>query len=546
VDARGSGASFGTWHSPWSPLEVADGAEVIDFAIQQPWSNGKVGATGNSYDGTAAEMLAINHHPALLAVAPRCSLFDVYTDVAYPGGLHLRWFTDTWTQANKALDTNHPHRIAALAILAAHPGAGEMGRKALEWILSRAMRGVRTVDEDPGGELLSRALLEHVGNLDVHQVAESVRFRDDKHESGLGGLETMDGFSPSHYREQLREAKVAWFGITGWLDGAYQHAGIKRHATVVNPGRDKDNGGLLLIGPWNHGCTVNASPRARQRRASFSLGGELLRFFDYHLRGAETGIASEKQVRFFAMGAEEWRSAPYWPPPGYEPMRFYLHEGRKLAPLAPSAPSARLLENAADSDAEDPLTLDLQSGSGPRSRWRSLVSPFVVPDYPDREARTRGLPSYATPPLEEDLEIAGHPLVALWLRARGIDGAIFLYLEEEDKDGRIHYVTEGQLRLVFRDVDVEGDPMYRSTAPYRSFLKSTARRLEADRSVRFLIDLLPTAYVFRRKSRVRLTISGSDLDHFAPVPQAVQGCMVARNARHSSFVELPVLRKSNL
>jgi predicted acyl esterase len=43
VDVRGTGASFGRWVHPWSPDEIRDGAEVVDWVIRQPWSNGKVG-----------------------------------------------------------------------------------------------------------------------------------------------------------------------------------------------------------------------------------------------------------------------------------------------------------------------------------------------------------------------------------------------------------------------------------------------------------------------------------------------------------------------
>ncbi len=55
VDARGSGASFGSRIGPWSPEEVADGREIVDWIAAQDWSNGRVGALGISYDGTAAE-----------------------------------------------------------------------------------------------------------------------------------------------------------------------------------------------------------------------------------------------------------------------------------------------------------------------------------------------------------------------------------------------------------------------------------------------------------------------------------------------------------
>jgi predicted acyl esterase len=40
VDVRGTGASGGRWLCPWSPDEVRDGAEIVDWIIRQPFSNG--------------------------------------------------------------------------------------------------------------------------------------------------------------------------------------------------------------------------------------------------------------------------------------------------------------------------------------------------------------------------------------------------------------------------------------------------------------------------------------------------------------------------
>ena len=51
MDVRGTGASFGHWPYAWSPDEIRDGGEVVEWIVDQPWSNGKVGGTGVSYDG---------------------------------------------------------------------------------------------------------------------------------------------------------------------------------------------------------------------------------------------------------------------------------------------------------------------------------------------------------------------------------------------------------------------------------------------------------------------------------------------------------------
>ena len=103
VDVRGSEASFGTRPIAWAPDEIKDGAEIVDWIVSQPWSNGRVGAMGISYSGSTAEMLLVNQHPAVKAVAPMFAGFDLYTEIAFPGGIHLTWFTETWSYINNKL-----------------------------------------------------------------------------------------------------------------------------------------------------------------------------------------------------------------------------------------------------------------------------------------------------------------------------------------------------------------------------------------------------------------------------------------------------------
>jgi len=87
VDVRGSGASFGSWRTPWSPAEVADLGQVVDWIVKQPWSNGRVGAYGDSYAGNTAEMLATVGRRAVRAVVPISDDFDPYLGNAFPGGI---------------------------------------------------------------------------------------------------------------------------------------------------------------------------------------------------------------------------------------------------------------------------------------------------------------------------------------------------------------------------------------------------------------------------------------------------------------------------
>src|SRR5580698_7156471 len=54
MDLRGSGASFGQKGDDVFRDAAGDGSDIIDWIVAQPWSNGRVGATGVSGHGLCA------------------------------------------------------------------------------------------------------------------------------------------------------------------------------------------------------------------------------------------------------------------------------------------------------------------------------------------------------------------------------------------------------------------------------------------------------------------------------------------------------------
>lgn len=161
VDVRGTGASFGSRPAELGRQEVRDGREVVDWIVGQPWSNGKVGATGVSYVGTTAELLLVNRHPAVKAIVPQFSLFDAYADIAFPGGVRLAWFITTWAQAIGAMDRNE---------------IPEQQR--------RQIAGVRPVDADSDRALLGHAIREHATNIAIDAELAPIAYRDDRAPAG--------------------------------------------------------------------------------------------------------------------------------------------------------------------------------------------------------------------------------------------------------------------------------------------------------------------------------------------------------------------------
>lgn len=534
ADVRGSGASGGRRPSPWWSDEVADGAELVDWIVCQPWSDGAVGATGVSYAGTCAEMLMVNRHPAVRAVVPRFSLYDVYADIAFPGGVHLSWFTETWAAINRALDDNAYDRAFArmigvnaealealwrgrrpiAAAVAKQIGSGRL-RRQVALALRLAVRGVTPVDGASRAELAA-AVRDHAGNGDVHAMALQVTCRDDDRVYPDFPDATIDSFSPHAHRAAIAGSGAAVMSYSGWLDGAYNNAAVKRFL---------DGGARhLLLGPWDHGGRQDISPFSRRTRTDHDHDGELIAFFDRHLRGVDPDRELPR-VRYFTLGAERWKSAGAWPPAGVEPRPWFLDRGRALSASRPAEPGA------------DSYRIDPGVGTGVRSRWRTLLGLAAPLGYGDRAALADRLMTYTSAPLADPLTVTGHPIAHLIVEAGAPDGALFAYLEDVAPDGRSTYVTEGMLRLLHRR---SGEAPCAHAGVARSFVRADAAPVTPGEPVVARFDLLPVSYRFDRGHAIRVAIAGADADHFAPIYRGGETLAVHRGGADASRIELPL------
>ena len=501
VDARGSGASYGTRAYPWTADETKDGAEVVDWIIAQPWSNGRVGAMGISYDGTTAEFVVVNKHPAVKAAAPRFSLFDAYPDIAFPGGLHLSWFTKEWGRFNGMLDRNQvPFSPGFLARL--------------------VVSGVRRVDADSDGVLLRGAVRDHEDNWDVHVSTLATTFRDDPTQAGA----TIDVLSPSTYAEDIDESGTVIYSQSGWFDGAYSRSAIERHLTLTNPANK------LILGPWSHAGFYTSSP-VNPGRTRFDHAAELMKFFDHYLAEQNTGLTDDKPVHYFTMVEERWKAADTWPPPAQR-VEYHFDANHALT-----------LELPGVVEAADTYTVDYTHGTGQQSRWDCLVTGGPVA-YPDRAKQDEKLLVYDSPPLPGSLEVTGHPIVTLYVSSTAEDGAFFVYLEDVDRDGSVTYVTEGVLRALHRKLG-DAKPPYAQVVPYRTFTRTDAMPLVPGEPAKLVFDLLPISYSFQVGHRIRVAIAGADKDHFTLIPPGEPPTITLyRDASRASHIALPVVRSA--
>jgi predicted acyl esterase len=95
VDSRGSGKSPGRT-DPFSPAEARDFHDAIEWAARQPWSNGRVGASGISYYAMTQWLVAGLRPPSLAAMIPWEGAADMYREFGYHGGIFAFGFVVNW------------------------------------------------------------------------------------------------------------------------------------------------------------------------------------------------------------------------------------------------------------------------------------------------------------------------------------------------------------------------------------------------------------------------------------------------------------------
>ncbi len=88
ADVRGTGYSGGCMEV-WGPNEAQDQVVLVDWAAEQPWSDGNIGFYGQSYVGTTPVEAAIENPEALkaiIAVAPVNNAYDDWHFGGVPNG----------------------------------------------------------------------------------------------------------------------------------------------------------------------------------------------------------------------------------------------------------------------------------------------------------------------------------------------------------------------------------------------------------------------------------------------------------------------------
>ncbi|MBK7927113.1 MAG: CocE/NonD family hydrolase [Bryobacterales bacterium] len=542
-DVRGRYASEGTWRPVRD--DGADGVDLLKWIGQQPWSNGKVGTMGTSYNGSTQLAMAIANAPHLTAMVPvdAMSNYGRY-GIRHNGAFELRWFNWLLTLGN-----------------ATGTRAGATGLTQSADSRAAALRAASSPHAVAALEELGAQVRDYVKALPLRPGATPLKFAPDYEAWLIEAMRHGDNDSfwtdmGSSVVDHIAEYKdVPAYHVTGWYDSwGTQVANLN----YVQLSKAKKSLQKLIIGPWTHGGQgISYSGIAEfGPESAIDLAALRLRWYDRWLKGIENGIDKEAPVRLFVMGAGEphktadgrlfvggrWRDEREWPLARAVETPYYLHADGTLSANKPGAtppttyrfdPANPVPTIGGNVSSEGVLML--------RGAQDQRCSPqhWLCKDSLPLSARPDVL-VFQTPPLERDIEVTGRLIVKLWASSDGPDTDFTAKLIDVYPPSR-DYPAGVDLNI--------GDSIVR--ARYRESLTS-AKMLKPGEPQEFTIEMYPTSLVFRRGHRIRVDISSSNFPRFDVNPNTgeplnqqrrlrIAENTIYHDAQHPSRILLPVV-----
>ena len=240
-----------------------------------------------------------------------------------------------------------------------------------------------------------------------------------------------------------------------------------------------------------------------------ALNRQMLRWFDYWLKGIDTGIMDEPEVAIFDTATRQWRYEDEYPLRRTEWTKFYLREGAisREAPGDEKPDSYRLPDSLAATLAGKPVL------------------------------------AYATPPFKEDLRVWGPLSLTLFAASDRIDTAWHVKLFDLAPNAAPFQVSRGVLKASFRKLDRARS---KPGQPFHPFLEQEL--LEPGKVYEFQIELTPAFHTVRVGHQLQLTIASEDIQYSSTLrtidvqllPWPVTNT-VHHDSRHPSHLLLPVI-----
>ena len=426
-DPRGIGHSEGEYVGMLGSM-AEDSYDTIEWMAQQPWCDGNVGMTGICIFSASQLLAAGIQPPHLKTITPWETWGNLYRNLVYPGGV--------------------------LSVLQQSVYSGKMQNDdgwTLGTIASRTMK-TRPLKEV---ELLFKKALENPDikyNPKYYALLKYPKkdpiFVDFLLNPNDGPI--WDEMSPHTNFDKI---KIPVYAAAPWGMELFTWSLFNCYESIPTAPR------LFM---WPPGMTD---------RPHHEYHDELTRWFDFQLKGIDTGIKDEPPIKMFVIGADKYRYEYEWPLARTKWTEFYLHPNSSLL-LEP-------VNTEYEPDGFTQPSLD--------------VTPIVHSV------------EYKTPPFSEVTEITGPIALYLYASIDTDDTNFMVDLMDVSPSGKEAVVSRGYLKASFRGTDKSQSKPWR---PYHPFKKP--QPVTPGEIYEYQIEMMPTSYMIKPGDFLKLVIRNQD------------------------------------
>jgi uncharacterized protein len=489
IDVRGTGRSGGAW-DPFSAREQADYPQVLDWVLEQPWSNGVIGLWGISATATTSVLAASRGHPAIKSVFAIVPHGDIYRDVVVVGGQTNVSFLPAWMGVVTALGILNP-----------------------------------SFHDQPEQQVT--AMLQHLAGLGEFVLPKPVELlleREQKHDSAYWGakstLEVSAGLTAPTF-------------IVGGLWDIFQRSAPMNYEALKNHTTAK-----FLIGPWHHlqaaqgeGLPMDGVP---------TLDQLALQWFDHYLKDIDSGAASFPDVTQWVWGHERFDYPGDWPHPQARAQRQYLQAGGALSGEAPhgaAAPSVMLQQPLGGVCSQSSMQISI-----------GILAYLPLPCWTQDNLAQALEITFDTPALEQDLYINGPIQADIWLSTTALDAGVVVRVSDLAPNGTAHALSSGLQTASLRAVDdsrsryLDGEMIQ----PWHPLTAESRQEVGSGSIVKVPVEIFQTSALIRKGHRLRISVGPSNvLLATMPLPTLLPSAAgllsIYHDAEHPSSVVLPVV-----
>ncbi|MBR2425631.1 MAG: CocE/NonD family hydrolase [Lentisphaeria bacterium] len=391
-DCRGTGGSQG--EAQYWEQEQADANSLFTFVKNQPWFNGKLVMTGESYSGATQWQAIRNPDTPLTGFAPHNAPLDCFDGIYYPSGAY---------------------GFAA----------------GIYWALTQRQQRLHLPDIQFTPELLK--------HLPLNTFDEA---------AGVGKWESFRSWLAQPLRNAfwdkcnafsaISKIKVPAYITGGWFDPFIMQTlrafTMMRNTAATPEAREYTR---LVIEPFNHAMMPGEVNYGKFCRAG--IINLRKRFLMNCLNDPEEDpLPDQPPVKLFLMGSNQWVETDQWPLPSIQ-KNWYLREDQMLSTQPPG-----------DQELPDRFIYDPENPVPTNGGNNLLFLPAGQHKQNELETRSDVL-LYTSPELTEDLTIIGAVRAVIYAKTTAPDTDFTVKLCDVYPDGTSYNVCDGLVRASRRN-----------------------------------------------------------------------------------------------